>query len=162
MKKHDAKVLFSSKSMEWATPRPFFMRLNEQFNFTLDPCAQSHNALCSRYYTAEEDGLKQNWAGNQVFVNPPYGRGIKEWVKKCYEEGTKKDTTVVMLIPARTDTKYWHDYVMRADEIRFVKGRIKFGGGNNSAPFPSAVVVFRHDQGHPTENPPKIFSMSNV
>ena len=96
-----------------------------------------------------------------MFVNPPYGRGIKDWVKKCYEEGTKKDTTVVMLIPARTDTKYWHDYVMRADEIRLVKGRIKFGGGNNSAPFPSAVVVFRHDRGHPIENPPKIFSMSN-
>ena len=160
MKKHDAKVLFSSKSMEWATPKPFFNKLNEQFNFTLDPCAQSHHALCSRYFTAEEDGLKQDWQGHRVFVNPPYGRGIKEWVRKCYEESTKKDTTVVMLIPSRTDTKYWHDYVMKADELHLIKGRIKFGGGTNSAPFPSAVVVFRGKTN--PENPPKIFSMSNT
>ena len=160
MKKHDAKVLFSSKSMEWATPRPFFMRLNEEFGFTLDPCAQPHNALCSKYFTEEENGLAQNWQGHRAFVNPPYGRAVGLWVKKCYEESRKPDTTVVMLIPARTDTKYWHNYVMKADELHLVKGRIKFGGGTNSAPFPSAVVVFRGDDG--TENPPKIFSMSNT
>jgi site-specific DNA-methyltransferase (adenine-specific) len=78
-----------------------------------------------------------------VFLNPPYGRNLKDWVRKGYEEGQKDNTMVVMLIPARTDTQYWHDYVMKADEIRFVRGRIKFGDGTNSAPFPSAVVVFR-------------------
>lgn len=156
MKKHDAKVLFSSKSMEWATPREFFRKLDSQFNFTLDPCAKSHNALCSKYFTPDDDGLIQDWSGNKVFVNPPYGRGIGHWVKKSYEEGCKEGTTVVMLIPARTDTKYWHDYAMKADEIRLIKGRLKFGGGKNSAPFPSAVVVFRNGSGDPVENPPTL------
>ena len=159
MKKHDAKVLFSSKSMEWATPREFFRKLDSQFNFTLDPCAKSHNALCSKYFTPDDDGLIQDWSGNKVFVNPPYGRGIGQWVKKSYEEGCKEGTTVVMLIPARTDTKYWHDYVMKADEIRLIKGRLKFGGGKNSAPFPSAVVVFNGPEGDPVENPPKLAVM---
>ena len=156
MKKHDMKTLFSSKSLEWATPRHFFRKLNEEFNFDLDPCAQSHNAVCSKFFTPEDDGLIQDWKGHSAFVNPPYGRAIGGWVKKSYEEGCKHGTTVVMLIPSRTDTKYWHDYVMRADEIRFVKGRLKFGGGNNSAPFPSAVVVFRNEHGNAVENPPKL------
>ena len=161
MKKHDAKVLFSSKSMEWATPRPFFEKLNKEFEFNLDPCARSHNALCKKYFTEEEDGLSQDWSGHRVFVNPPYGRGIGLWIKKCYEESRKPDTTVVMLIPSRTDTKYWHDYVMKSDEIHLVKGRIKFGGGTNSAPFPSAVVVFRGTDVDETRSAdrPKIFSM---
>lgn len=159
MKKHDAKVLFSSKSMEWATPREFFRKLDSQFAFTLDPCARSHNAVCSKYYTPEDDGLLQDWSGNTVFVNPPYGRGIGQWVKKSYEEGCKDGTTVVMLIPARTDTKYWHEYAMKADEVRLIKGRLKFGGGSNSAPFPSAVVVFNSNNGDPVENPPKLAVM---
>jgi phage N-6-adenine-methyltransferase len=159
MKKHDAKVLFSSKSMEWATPREFFRKLDSQFAFTLDPCARSHNAVCSKYYTPDEDGLLQDWSGNTVFVNPPYGRGIGQWVKKSYEEGCKDGTTVVMLIPARTDTKYWHEYAMKADEVRLIKGRLKFGGGSNSAPFPSAVVVFNSTNGDPVENPPKLAVM---
>ena len=153
MKKHDAKVLFSSKSMEWATPRDFFRQLNTEFAFDLDPCAQSHNALCSKFFTPEEDGLIQDWGGHTAFVNPPYGRGIKDWVRKAYEEGQKENTTVVMLIPARTDTRYWHQYVMNSDEIRLIKGRLKFGGGNHSAPFPSAVVVFK---GSESEEPPKL------
>jgi len=156
VKKSDMKVLFSSKSLEWATPREFFQRLNREFNFDLDPCAQSHNAVCSKYYTEREDGLIQDWSGTTSFVNPPYGRAIGAWIKKAYEEGCKPNTTVVMLIPSRTDTKYWHDYVMRSSEIRFVKGRLKFGGGNNSAPFPSAVVVFDGETGHAIENPPKM------
>lgn len=159
MKKHDTKVLFSSKSMEWATPRDFFRKLNKQFDFNLDPCAQSHNAVCSKYFTADDDGLAQDWEGTTAFVNPPYGRGIAGWVKKSYEEGCKNGTTVVMLIPARTDTRYWHDYVMKADEVRLIKGRLKFGGGSNSAPFPSAVVVFRNDRGDPVENPPSLAVM---
>lgn len=159
MKKHDAKVLFSSKSMEWATPRDFFRKLDKQFGFTLDPCARSHNAVCPKYFTPDDDGLEQDWSGNTVFVNPPYGRGIGRWVQKAYEEGCKDGTTVVMLIPARTDTRYWHDYAMKADEVRLIKGRLKFGGGSNSAPFPSAVVVFRNDRGHPVENPPSLAVM---
>ena len=159
MKKHDMKTLFSSKSMEWATPRDFFRKLDEEFNFDLDPCAQSHNAVCSSFFTPEEDGLLQSWEGKTVFVNPPYGRGIGQWVKKAHEEGCREDTTVVMLIPSRTDTKYWHDYIMRASEVRLIKGRLKFGGGNNSAPFPSAVVIFRDETGNAIENPPKLTVM---
>lgn len=104
--------------------------------------------LNAKYFTKQENGLIQDWSGHTVFVNPPYGRVIGKWVKKSYEEGHK--TTVVMLIPARTDTKWWHDYVMKAAEIRFVKGRLKFGGSKNSAPFPSAIVVFKkHDRDYP-------------
>tara|TARA_R100000008_G_scaffold50989_1_gene30579 strand:- start:2090 stop:2569 length:480 start_codon:yes stop_codon:yes gene_type:complete len=138
------EVMFSSKSNEWATPQSFFNKLNEMYGpFTLDAAASDANYKVDKYLTADDDALSADWSGNTVFLNPPYGRGLKEWIRKSYQEGQKQDTTVVMLIPARTDTKYWHDYVMKADEIRFVRGRIKFGDETNSAPFPSAVVVFR-------------------
>ena len=137
------EVMFSSKTEEWETPKEFYEKLNEEFNFTLDPCATPENAKCLKYYTKKENGLKQNWQGERVFCNPPYGRSIKEWVKKCYEESRKPNTTVVMLIPARTDTTYFHEYIYKkAKEIRFVRGRLKFGNSKNSAPFPSMVVVF--------------------
>jgi site-specific DNA-methyltransferase (adenine-specific) len=117
--------------------------LNEKYGpFTLDPCSDGKNNKTSKFFTKEDDGLSQNWGGNKVFMNPPYGRAIKDWLKKAHEEGQKPNTTVVCLIPARTDTKYWHDYVMKAQAIYFVKGRLKFGDSGNSAPFPSAVVVF--------------------
>lgn len=137
-------VHFSSKTNEWATPQDFFERLNREFNFELDPCSDGHNAKCDRYFTQEDDGLMQDWAGVaiSVFMNPPYGRVIGDWIRKAYEE-SRKGATVVALIPSRTDTKYWHDYVMKAKEIRLVKGRLKFGDGRNSAPFPSAVVIFQ-------------------
>lgn len=136
-------VMFSSKTSEWETPQDFFDKLNEEFNFTLDPCATPQNAKCKKFYTIKEDGLKQNWQGETVFCNPPYGRAIKDWVRKCYEESKKPNTIVVMLIPARTDTTYFHDYIYKkARDIRFVKGRLKFGNSKNSAPFPSMVVVF--------------------
>ena len=136
-------VIFSSTTNEWATPQEFFDKLNEEFNFTLDPCATPQNAKCKKFYTIKEDGLKQNWQGETVFCNPPYGRAIKDWVRKCYEESKKPNTIVVMLIPARTDTTYFHDYIYKkARDIRFVKGRLKFGNSTNSAPFPSMVVVF--------------------
>jgi len=135
--------MFSSKTDLWATPRDFFDRLNDEFRFTLDPCTNGVNAKCSKFYTEKENGLVQDWSGERVFMNPPYGRVIGDWIRKAYEEGAKENTIVVALIPARTDTKYWHDYVMKADEIRFVKGRLKFGDSKNAAPFPSAVVVFR-------------------
>jgi len=142
--KASQETLFSSKSTEWGTPQHFFDKLEDIFGkFTLDPCSNDSNYKVKMRFTERDDGLSKDWAGNMVFMNPPYGRAIKEWIKKAYEEGQKNDTTVVALIPARTDTRYWHDYVMKADAIYFVKGRLKFGNGEGSAPFPSAVVVFR-------------------
>ena len=139
----NTEVMFSSKTSEWETPQELFNELNEEFNFTLDPCATHENAKCKKFYTIKEDGLKQNWQGETVFCNPPYGKAIKNWVKKCYEESRKPNTTVVMLIPARTDTTYFHEYIYKkAKEIRFVRGRPKFGNSKNGAPFPSMVVVF--------------------
>ena len=138
------QTMFSSKSKEWSTPQHFFDKLNDKFGpFTLDPCANPSNYKVPKHFTAEEDGLEQDWRGEVVFMNPPYGRAIKDWIKKAYEESCKNNTTVIALIPSRTDTKYWHDYVLKAHELYFVKGRLKFGNGENSAPFPSAVAVFR-------------------
>ena len=134
--------LFSSTTDLWATPQAFFDQLNAEFHFTLDPCANDDNHKCAKYYTEQQDGLAQDWGGQIVFCNPPYGRAIGAWVKKCYEESRKPDTLVVMLIPARTDTKYFHNFIYQRSEIRFVKGRVKFDGKTN-APFPSMIVVFR-------------------
>lgn len=135
-------VHFSSKSNEWTTTQYLFDELNEEFNFTLDPCATDENAKCSKYFTIEDDGLSKDWSNDVVFMNPPYGREIKRWVKKAYEESLN-GATVVCLIPARTDTTYWHDFIFdKADDIKFLKGRLKFGNGKNSAPFPSAIVIY--------------------
>jgi len=143
MDKNTKIVMFSSKTGMWATPQEFFNKLDWRFGpFDLDPCASEDNAKCSKFFTETDNGLSQSWEGFTSFVNPPYGRGIDKWIKKAYEESRKENTKVVMLIPARTDTKYWHNYVMKADEIHFVRGRLKFGDSENSAPFPSAVVVF--------------------
>lgn len=137
------KVLFSSASNEWATPQAVFDALNEEFKFTLDPCATKENAKCSNFYTIDNDGLTQDWGGQSVFCNPPYGREINKWVKKCYEESKKPNTTVVMLIPARTDTAYFHDYIYhKAKDVRFIRGRLHFNDSKNAAPFPSMIVVF--------------------
>lgn len=141
------ELMFSSKSDEWGTPQDLYDELNKVYDFTLDPCATPENAKCDNFYTLEEDGLSKDWGGNTVFVNPPYTRGaIAKWMKKAYEESKKPDTTVVCLIPSRTDTKYWHDYCMKATHVHFIKGRLKFEGvADNSAPFPSAIVVFAGD-----------------
>jgi phage N-6-adenine-methyltransferase len=148
------KAMFSSQTGLWSTPQDFFDRLNREFHFTLDPCTDGTNAKCPHYFTEADDGLAQTWAPHVVFMNPPYSQ-IAAWIRKAYEEA-QAGATVVALIPSRTDTRYWHDYVMKADEIRFVKGRLKFGEGRNSAPFPSAVVVFRK-----TDRPtPKISAMN--
>ena len=136
-------VMFSSKDDKWSTPQDFFDELNTEFGFTLDPCADDSNHKCNKYYTEEDDGLLQDWQGEIVFCNPPYGKAIKDWVRKAYIEGCKPNTTVVMLIPARTDTIYFHKYIYHKAEIRFLKGRLKFGNSKNSAPFPSMVVVYR-------------------
>ena len=139
----NTEVLFSSQTDQWATPQGFFDKLNEEFAFTLDPCADEFNHKCALYFTKEQDGLKQDWGGHTVFCNPPYGN--KEtglWTKKCYEEAQKPNTTVVLLIPARTDRLSFHEFIYGKAEIRFIKGRLKFGDGKNPAPFPSMVVVF--------------------
>ena len=134
-------VHFSSQTDLWATPEAFFDRWNATFHFELDVCALPQNAKCARYFTPEEDGLKQRWTG-VCWMNPPYGREIGHWVKKAYQSA-KEGATVVCLLPSRTDTRWWHSFVVLADEVHFIQGRLKFGGSKNSAPFPSAVVVFR-------------------
>ncbi|WAX17931.1 hypothetical protein PM708P4_00024 [Parabacteroides phage PM708P4] len=136
-------LMFSSKTDLWYTPIDFYEGLNSEFNFTLDPCSTHENAKCAKHFTEDDNGLSQNWGGEVVFCNPPYGRVLKDWVKKASDEAKKPNTTVVMLIPARTDTTYFHDYIYnKAKEVRFIRGRLKFGGSKNAAPFPSMVVVF--------------------
>ena len=137
------KALFSSNTDQWATPQWFYDELNKEFNFNLDPCADDHNHKCERYFTREQNGLSQSWGGSNVFCNPPYGREIGKWVQKSFEESKKPNTMVVMLIPARTDTKWFHEYIYNKAEVRFLKGRLKFGDSKNSAPFPSMVVIFK-------------------
>ena len=137
------KGLFTSNTDLWATPQDLFDKLNDEFHFTLDVCAIPENARCEHYYSPEQDGLLQHWEGT-VWCNPPYGRKIGLWVKKAYESVIRDDgTTVVMLLPARTDTKWFHEYILPYGQIRFIRGRLKFGDSKNSAPFPSMIVVFR-------------------
>lgn len=133
-------ALLSSSTDEWATPQELFDKLNGAFHFTLDPCATPENAKCAKFYTREQDGLKQDWGGDVIWCNPPYGRTIVDWVQKCAEH----HGVAVMLIPARTDTRWWHDYIDKNPDahIYFIKGRLKFGGSRNPAPFPSAIIVF--------------------
>lgn len=139
-------VHFMSETNEWATPDALFAEIAETWGpFTLDPCAAVGNAKCERFYTPDDDGLRQSWQGETVFMNPPYGRQIGKWIEKAYHEVHRNNgipTTVVCLIPARTDTAYWHDYVMKADEICLIRGRVHFGRSKAGAPFPSCVVVF--------------------
>jgi len=135
--------MFSSKDEVWATPQEFFDTLDEEFHFTLDPCALPSNAKCKKFYTPDDDGLQQDWGGNVVFCNPPYGRKVGAWIKKCYEESLKPHTTVVALVFARADTAWFHDYALDKAEIRFVRGRLKFGGQKNAAPAPSMVLIYR-------------------
>ena len=135
-------VHFSSNSNEWNTPDDLYNILDKEFNFTLDPCTNGLNNKCEFYYTEKENGLIQDWSKDIVFMNPPYGRQISQWIEKAYNESLK-GSKVVCLIPSRTDTKYWHDFIFnKASEIRFIKGRLKFGNSKNSAPFPSAIIVY--------------------
>lgn len=132
--------LFTSATDQWETPQNLFDKLNEEFKFNIDVCATSENAKCRCYYNPKIDGLLQKWDG-KCWMNPPYGRKIGSWIKKAYEEA-QNGATVVCLVPSRTDTKWWHEYCMKG-EVRFIKGRLKFGNSKNSAPFPSAIVIFR-------------------
>lgn len=135
------KGLFSSNSDNWETPLDLFERLDQEFNFDLDVCANDFNTKCFNYYTLKEDGLVQEWIGN-IWCNPPYGRNIGKWVKKAYESSLNGNL-VVMLLPARTDTKWFHDYIYNKSEIRFLKGRLKFSNSKASAPFPSMIVILK-------------------
>jgi site-specific DNA-methyltransferase (adenine-specific) len=136
-----SNVHFSSATCEWSTPQWLFDSLDREFGFTLDPCATAENAKCRRFFTAADDGLAQDWSGDVVFMNPPYGAVIGRWMQKAFEEA-QAGATVVCLVPARTDTGWWHRYAMRG-EIRLLRGRLKFGNARHAAPFPSAIVVFR-------------------
>lgn len=147
------EVMGSSRSVEWSTPPDLFARLSAEFGgFTLDPCATPESALCPTFYTREDDGLAKPWSG-QVFMNPPYGKSIGRWMAKAWEE-SRRGALIVCLVPARVDTAWWHDYATRG-EIRFLKGRIRFANAKSSAPFPSAVVIFRPpvDDAGPRQNP---------
>jgi phage N-6-adenine-methyltransferase len=135
------EALLSSKSIEWATPRSFFDPLEREFNFDLDVCATQENKKCLAYFCRMVDGLSQPWAGRRCWMNPPYGREIGHWMRKALLE-SMKGALVVCLVPARTDTAWWHDYATRG-EIRFIRGRITFDGAPHPAPFPSAIVIFR-------------------
>lgn len=136
-------LMFSSEKDDWETPQDFFDALNAEFHFTVDVCANEQNHKCGHYYTKEQDGLSQEWDG-VVWCNPPYGKEVYKWVEKA-SDSQANGATVVMLVAARTDTKWFHDYIYNHEnvEVRFVKGRLKFGGSKNAAPFPSMVVVFR-------------------
>jgi phage N-6-adenine-methyltransferase len=139
-------LMFSSVTDLWSTPQDLFDKLYAKYNFTCDVCATPENAKCANYFTIDQDGLKQNWGGC-CWMNPPYGREIGKWMKKAYESSLV-GATVVCLVPARTDTAWWHDYAMKG-EIEFLRGRLKFGGHKNSAPFPSAIVIFHaHKQSY--------------
>ncbi len=136
-----SSVHFSSKTNEWATPQDFYDRCHAEFQFTLDPCSTATNAKCPKRYTLEDDGLAQDWGHERVWMNPPYGREIGHWMRKAWLS-SQAGALVVCLVPARTDTRWWHDYAIKG-EIRFVRGRLKFGGARWNAPFPVALVIMR-------------------
>lgn len=129
---------FSSKSNEWETPQELFNSLDNHYHFTLDVCATPENAKCKKFFTQADNGLIQDWSNDICFMNPPYGKEIGKWMEKAYSS----NATVICLVPARTDTRWWHDFAMNGT-IRFLKGRLKFNGHKNSAPFPSAIVIFK-------------------
>lgn len=137
----NTNLMFSSKTPEWETPQDFYNKLDAEFKFSLDPCATKENAKCKKFFTIEDDGLKKSWDNEIVFCNPPYGREISLWVRKA---SMARGGCVVLLIPARTDTAYFHDYIYQRTEIRFLRGRLKFGNNKNSAPFPSMVIIFKN------------------
>ena len=133
-------VHFSSATDEWSTPDYLFSGLRNEFGIQTDVCATPENAKCARYFTKSDDGLTKTWSGI-CWMNPPYGKEIGKWVEKAYRSACSGDATVVCLLPARTDTKWFHEFC-QAGEVRFLRGRLKFGGQVNSAPFPSMVVIF--------------------
>jgi site-specific DNA-methyltransferase (adenine-specific) len=154
MDKQTRRVMFSSERQDWATPQEVFDKLNKEFNFTLDPCCSEKTAKCKKFYTIKEDGLKQSWEKEVVFMNPPFGREQAQWIKKGYEEWKIRSATIVFLIPARTDTIAFHKYIYPYAELRFIKGRLKFINPSSTtpkekwtpAPFPSMICILRGKQ----------------
>lgn len=135
-------AMISSKSNEWETPQWFFDKLDKEFGFTLDPCATPLNAKCSKFYTQKDNGLKQGWAGEIVFMNPPYGGNTDKWIRKAWQESLN-GAIVVCLLVSSTDRSYWHDYIFPyASQIRWIRGRLRFGEASSTAPFASAIVIF--------------------
>ena len=135
-------VMFLSGRDDWETPQDLFDTLNIEFNFTLDVCATAETTKCSKFFTPKEDGLTQDWTGEVVFCNPPYGRKQDAWIRKCLEHG-KNGGVAVMLLPVRTSTARFHDLILGKSEIRFFRGRLKFGKAKSCAPFPSMLVIYR-------------------
>lgn len=135
--------LFTSNTSEWETPQDLFNELDKEFHFHVDVCATKENAKCNLYWDKNDNGLSKNWDIHHCWMNPPYGREIGKWIKKASEAN---GGVVVCLLPARTDTNYFHEYIYNNPkaEIRFIKGRLKFGDAKNSAPFPSMIVVFKN------------------
>lgn len=146
-------VHFMRVKQDYGTPRSLFDPLDVEFGFDIDVCATAFNTKCRRFHDPEADGLKQEWRG-VCWCNPPFGAGVTAWVQKAYESSQTGKATVVCLLPARTDTRWWHLYAMKANEIRYLRGRVKFDGANHNAPFPCAVVVFRAKRLRATALPP--------
>jgi site-specific DNA-methyltransferase (adenine-specific) len=140
----DLKVFHRSRKQDWGTPLDRFREWDLEFHFSLDPCASDYNTKCERFFTEEEDGLMQDWCGESVFMNPPYGPkgGIADWLRKAYESA-QAGATVVALIPPRTSTQYWHDWVEGKGRIRGIKGRLRFVGAVDDAPFHSVLMIYR-------------------
>ena len=136
----DTEVMFSQQTDVWGAPQWLFDALDKEFGFTLDPCSDGTNAKCKRFFSIHDNGLLKDWGTETVFMNPPYSQ-CEEWMRKAYG-AAQEGATVVCLVPARTDTEWWHRYAMKG-EIRLLKGRLKFGEATSGAPFPSAVIVFR-------------------
>lgn len=141
------KGLFTSQKDDWETPKDFFEKLDKHFNFEWDLAASNNNSKCSKFFTKENSALKEDWGGlnGWLWCNPPYGKELRHWVKKASESRAN----VVMLIPARTDTSYWHDYIFDKAKVVFLRGRLKFevdGEPKDAAPFPSALVIFENEE----------------
>lgn len=151
-------VHFSSKTDNWETPQDLFDELHERFAFTLDVCANKKNAKVLRHFNRRQNGLIQSWNRETCWMNPPYGREIGKWVSKASQESSKR-AVVVCLLPARTDTSWWHNYIEGRSRVtvRFIRGRLKFSGHKNSAPFPSVIVVMRPERYCGNETPAGIF-----
>ena len=152
-RKKTGNALFDTSSCEWETPDELYSKLNDEFHFTLDPCSTDENAKCEKHYTIADNGLVQDWTGETVFCNPPYGKDISAWCEKCYRHSVGGGTSV-MLLPARTDTQWFHKWIYKKATIRFIEGRVKYGGSKWNAPFPSMIVIFRGRKKKGRENKP--------
>ena len=138
-----ATALFAANRQDWETPKDLFDALNAEFHFTVDVCANEQNRKVRKFWTEEQDGLKQPWDSEVVWCNPPYGRSVEQWVKKAAERSAK---IAVLLLPARTDTRWFHEYIYQKAEVRFLKGRVRFVGAKYNAPFPCMIVIFKRQE----------------